>query len=228
MTADRDRITFATVSGRVIDLENLRPSDFDIRDIATSLARQCRYNGHTDAHYSVAQHSLIVSCVVEAKVAERVGGGGGGDRVALANGLRERKDYDFLVEEAMALALLHDAHEMITGDVIGPFKRLLSKHTDFLPAFEKQIDECIRERFGLRNPEEVEYGGGRSLASVIKEADHRVLLWEQRELRHIDSRMHPDHVERGGLEEGFPFFADPLPAEKARELFLKRWRRCAV
>lgn len=40
--------------------------DIDARDIAHSLANQCRYNGHTRIFYSVAEHCVLMSyCVPE-------------------------------------------------------------------------------------------------------------------------------------------------------------------
>lgn len=41
-----------------------RIDDVDIEDIAHGLAYQCRFNGQTNAFYSVAQHSLIVASLV--------------------------------------------------------------------------------------------------------------------------------------------------------------------
>lgn len=53
-----------TQSGQQFDL--LRPTAAMINpvDIAHALSRLCRFNGHTRAHYSVAQHSLIVASLV--------------------------------------------------------------------------------------------------------------------------------------------------------------------
>ena len=41
-----------------------RVEDVDVRDIAHSLSMQCRYAGHLDRHYSVAEHCVLVSQVV--------------------------------------------------------------------------------------------------------------------------------------------------------------------
>ena len=41
-----------------------RIDDVDVEDIAHGLAYQCRFNGQTNAFYSVAQHSLIVASLV--------------------------------------------------------------------------------------------------------------------------------------------------------------------
>jgi len=51
-------------SGTRFDLEDPDPSTILIIDIAHSLSNLCRYGGHSDAFYSVAQHSVIVSDIV--------------------------------------------------------------------------------------------------------------------------------------------------------------------
>lgn len=69
----------------------------DIGDIGWSLAHQCRYNGHVDRFYSVANHCLV-----------------------MARYFMERKDYSKALE-----ALLHDASEAYMGDMVHPIKALL-------------------------------------------------------------------------------------------------------
>jgi hypothetical protein len=51
-------------SGREFDLLNPQESVFDVHDIAHSLANTCRFTGHCERFYSVAQHSLMVSLIV--------------------------------------------------------------------------------------------------------------------------------------------------------------------
>ena len=50
-----------TFTGRQFFPLDPDPQDIDIVDIAHSLAMQCRYNGHTDRFYSVAEHCVHVS-----------------------------------------------------------------------------------------------------------------------------------------------------------------------
>ena len=86
-------------------LRNLDENDWDLVDIATGLARQCRYNGQypiTKGFYSVAEHSVILS-----KFVEDVFG----------------KDKD-----ACLYALLHDASEAYLSDIMTPFKALMPEY----------------------------------------------------------------------------------------------------
>lgn len=49
-----------TYTNRQVDPFDLKPEDIDIRDIAQGLSMLCRYAGHVEQHYSVAQHSVMV------------------------------------------------------------------------------------------------------------------------------------------------------------------------
>lgn len=82
----------ATRTGRKINPGTMLKEDVDINDIAWALSHLCRYNGHCDHFYSVAQHSVYVSYVVEEL---------GGD---------PKK------------GLLHDATECYIGDMVRPVK----------------------------------------------------------------------------------------------------------
>lgn len=53
-----------TESGLAFDFENPRPEMIDMEDVATALSYMPRFNGHTRSHYSVAEHSLLVSRLV--------------------------------------------------------------------------------------------------------------------------------------------------------------------
>lgn len=41
-----------------------RPEDIKILDIASGLAKECRYGGQLEPHYSVAEHSILVASVL--------------------------------------------------------------------------------------------------------------------------------------------------------------------
>ena len=56
-----------TRSGRKFDLANPNADMIDPADIAHSLSMQCRFNGHTNRYYSVAQHCYLVADLVPAQ-----------------------------------------------------------------------------------------------------------------------------------------------------------------
>lgn len=90
-----------TATGRKFRLLNPRAEEIDIHDIAASLSRLCRYNGHlsdkwADDIYSVAQHCVYVKRFLDMMGQSR----------------------------AAAFGLMHDAPEAYYSDFISPLKEL--------------------------------------------------------------------------------------------------------
>jgi len=54
-----------TYTGKKFYFTDPEPDMIDIRDIAHSLSLQCRFMGHVETFYSVAEHSVAVSCIVD-------------------------------------------------------------------------------------------------------------------------------------------------------------------
>lgn len=55
----------STYSGALFYVNECNVQDIPIADIANALALNCRFNGHITRHYSVAEHSVLVSKLVE-------------------------------------------------------------------------------------------------------------------------------------------------------------------
>jgi uncharacterized protein len=111
-----------TVSGRWVNPFDPDPEQLDAGDIARALANQCRFGGHCRVFYSVAQHSVLVSELVEQ---------GGGD-----------------AEDVFA-ALMHDATEAYLGDMPHPLKHRSPLGAAFKAA-EDQLEMALREHFGIK------------------------------------------------------------------------------
>ena len=111
-----------TVSGRWVNPFDPDPDQLDAGDIARALANQCRFGGHCRVFYSVAQHSVIVSELVEQR---------GGD-----------------AEDVFA-ALMHDATEAYLGDMPHPLKHRSPLGAAFKAA-EEQLEHAIRDRFRIK------------------------------------------------------------------------------
>lgn len=58
-----------TVSGRFFDLLKPEEYEFDIEEIAIALSNICRYTGHVNSFYSVAEHSVLVSQLLPVNLA---------------------------------------------------------------------------------------------------------------------------------------------------------------
>lgn len=102
-----------THGGRYVSLTDPEPNTIDIEDIAHALSHICRYTGHTDRHYSVAEHSLRCA------------------------GYLRRRGYTPFSQLA---ALLHDATEAYLGDVSSPLKSLLPEYRELEERMEAIIE----------------------------------------------------------------------------------------
>lgn len=172
-------IRLANGNDLVFDAPDL--SGLTIRDVAHHLSRLNRFTGATAMPLSVAQHS-----------------------VAVARQLAHLKQS----RETQLVGLLHDAHEMIIGDISTPMKRWLAQNdgADFITRLADRIDAQIFHRFaGLKNPVPP------LMREAIHLADAQVLAAEWRDLMPGPC---PVPVQPA------PAPTKPLPWHRAEELFL--------
>jgi 5'-deoxynucleotidase YfbR-like HD superfamily hydrolase len=166
------------LSGRRLDLADPSPLDVEIEDIAHGLARTARWNGQTRGEhiFSVAQHTLLVEALL---------------------------DGDMPPSPHLRLAaLLHDAAEYVIGDLISPFKAMLS--ADYKAA-EARILVAVHRRFGL--PEALPAADKRA----IKEADRAAAFLEAVNLAGFS------------LEEARRHFPRPRITRRVEEAYLVAW-----
>lgn len=142
-----------TASGRQFWPLDPRAEDVEINDIAQALSNQGRYNGHTRHFYSVAQHCVELA------------------RWFLAKGDLPNARW----------ALLHDAAEAYTGDMIRPIK-------PSIPQFglvEALVERVVFDALGMSG----------DIPAAVKEADTLILRDEQLVF------FPPDAVRRHGFDQ---------------------------
>lgn len=113
-----------TYTGKLFNYGNPTKDMLDLVDIAHALAHTCRYGGHTKFHYSVAQHSVLVSMI------------------ACSEGMDINHQ---------RWGLLHDASEAYLGDVPRSLKILpamLGYRT-----MEHDLMTLVSQRYGLKGME---------------------------------------------------------------------------
>lgn len=87
-----------TYSGTAYEFMNPDPNIITIEDVAHALSNTCRFSGHVQKYYSVAEHSILVSRILEKQ--------GHNPYLQLCG-------------------LLHDAEEAYTQDIPKPLKLIL-------------------------------------------------------------------------------------------------------
>lgn len=183
------KIRLALPSGRV-DPFDMTPADVKLRDILHCLPEQARFNGYTRKHYSVAQHSVLVA---------RLAAVDHGDSSPITRA-----------------ALIHDAVETYTGDVVLPLKRRMPEFLEL----EGEVEPHIWRAFGLQYTR-----GPFGLVEQVKRYDRMACTLECQQLLFY---MPEEWV---SLEIGLPFrrAAKPLmrfmSPEKARRLLKKEFKR---
>ena len=111
-----------TSTGKWFDILRPDPSLIDLRDIASALSKLCRFGGHCQQFYSVAEHSILA-----AKMMRQRNGGN---------------------PALIRWALLHDASEAYVVDIPRPAKRQLTEYMKI----EDAIQRAVADRFGLQWP----------------------------------------------------------------------------
>lgn len=191
-----------TASGSRYDFENPDLDTILLGDIAHALSNVCRFAGHIRRFNSVAEHSVLVSRIVEA----RQGGG----------------------TYWPAVALLHDAHEAYIWDAPSPVKPLLG---DAFKRLGLIADEAIAEKFlservgGVQSKRRLRATGGASdfKDEKIKVADRIALVVEGRALLPVG----PSDEEWEPLPAGVRWDNGLTPYE-AKELFLARAKELRI
>ena len=142
-----------TATGREHDLANPPASGYTLGEIAHALAHINRYTGHACRAYSVAEHSLLVADMVHAA--------GYGPTAELCG-------------------LMHDAHEVLCGDVASPIKPLLGEAWATL---ETKQQLAVLQAFGLME-------AMADYAALIRKFDLVALATERRDLLPFDLDRH--------------------------------------
>ena len=177
-----------TYSGRMVHLVNPDADTIALCDIAQSLSKLSRYNGHTrsDWGYSVAQHSVWVAAAMS------------------------HFDEAGIADDAFKAALLHDAHEAYTGDIVKPLKQFLDPQ---LTLMQNKLDAVIFDALHVLPPS-VE------VKEQIKIIDTWALSMESREFVYSGGigwnlPEAPNHL--------LPPIVDPVSPECAHDLFMLAW-----
>lgn len=205
MQSDTRNTRIEVLDCRFVDPLALTVADIRIEDISHALSMQCRFNGYTKRHYSVAEHSINVA-------------------YAVSKWLSTQTDFDYNDAEQRTIirqALLHDATEAYMLDMPKPVKNAMPIYCQI----EAAAWDVIAERFAV--PVE--------LHKQIKIADSRMCVTEKVTLlsaKGLDlpewkyiAESFPAYGKEDGLRFVFEITRDPA---EVRDNFLDLYSKVSV
>lgn len=186
-----------TYTGRKFFPLNPRAEDICVEDIAHSLSLKCRFGGHCLRFYSVAQHCVLVSKLLEP--AE---------------------------ESTLLWGLLHDAAEAYIPDFAAPIKHQFFVSQDCFLTMPDG-DKYPIGQIPIKYIEgQINYGIQIAFNLQLQSCDHRLIkLMDLKALATERYQLMSEGFEWGGLKEIEPAEVriNPLIPQQAEELFLKRF-----
>lgn len=154
---------FQTFTGAKVNPMTLEPEDVRLEDVAHALSLICRFNGHCNRHYSVAQHSVA------------------GAHVALSSGYwHTEHEHDDRRDLALWF-LIHDAAEAYLQDLPRPVKYAdkFFPDADWAVGFrevEHHVQEvCNLSLLGIRQPSQ-------EIEDDLRKLDDAMLATERHQL----------------------------------------------
>lgn len=112
-----------TISGKLVDVTDLKPEDINAYDIAWALSHANRYAGHTPVAWDVLSHTGLTYMLY-------------------VRDLKGQTDLNY-----SKAIMLHDAAEAYIGDMIGHLKN--SPVGDLFRELEEKILRTVFKRFGM-------------------------------------------------------------------------------
>lgn len=142
---------FNTGTGKLIKITDPKTTDIDIRDISQALSKICRFGGHANTFYSVAQHSILVSRLVPEEL-RREGLMHDASEAYLGDVIKPLKEivggtykqleekYEALIAELFGLDMSADAKEAIK---IADNEALKMEHAAFIMDMRGALSEAM-------------------------------------------------------------------------------------
>lgn len=217
-----------TYSGHKITPTHLLPSQVFRADIEHALSMKCRYNGHCERFYSVAEHCVFVAAIRGMlRIIEVFDNTC--EVIDLLTRRAEDEDTDFrllVIEESLQKtnkaclnrlrrALLHDASEYALIDVPTPLKRAMPEYK----VWERIAEIAIFDRFAVEHYEDAKVGKTCDVAALFAEKS-RLLLHH---LPGWGAEIKRDTYATIAAEMIAPRCKIGKSPEKAKKLFRKAW-----